>query len=108
MRSLRDGGVAMMASCDQFDCYLTDLRRHGKDRADRRRRHIDIRRDFRRRQIQLAAVGCWLILLFVISSVFLLGALALLVFSTATDECRRMRACGRYWQCKRSIEVIGT
>ncbi len=37
-----------------------------------------------------------------------LGAtLALVMIQQATQEAKRMRACGRYYQTKRSVEVLG-
>ena len=89
------------------DPFFDDLKRYGGPRALRRDRHRERVREFVLRQRQLAATGGLFIVAYVVSDVGLFAALAALMFSTATPECRRMRACGRYWQCKRSIEVIG-
>lgn len=74
-------------------------------------RHQEVSREFYSHQIQLAAVAATQLLFYLfteaeIGRAFFLG-LALLCITTGEREARRMRACGRYHQCKRSLEVVG-
>lgn len=90
------------------DPFFSDLIRFGRDRAFARMRHREIVRDFKRTQQNQAFVAFWFIGLFSFTdfrSLFL--PLAVAILQKAIAECRRMRACGRYWRCNRSIEVIG-
>lgn len=87
--------------------FFTDLRRFGRERAFTRLKHRDRIREFALRQRQLATIGAVEIAFFIFSQHPVFSGLALLFFTTATRECWRMRACGRYWECKRSVEVIG-
>lgn len=89
------------------DLFLNDLRSFGRDRAFTRLHHRDRLRDFRWRQYQLAGTGGMFILFFLFTQIVVFAILAVVMFSTATRECWRMRACGRYWQTKRSVEIIG-
>jgi hypothetical protein len=89
------------------DTFFADLRRFGGQRALIRDQHNDRHREFRARQFQLAAAGAWCILLALFAGIEYFGPFVILFFTTAEREARRHRACGRYWQCNRSIEVIG-
>ncbi len=87
--------------------FFHDLKRYGKTRAFIRDEHRDRVREFKARQMQLAALAFWFLLMFAISQVPLLAAIAICMFSTSVREITRMRAVGRYQQTKRSVEVIG-
>ena len=89
------------------DLFLSDLRSFGRDRAFTRLEHRDKVREFRWRQYQLAGTGAMFVLFYMFCGVSLFAILAAVCFTTARDECRRMRAVGRHWQTKRSVEVIG-
>lgn len=91
------------------DLFSADLKRFGPKRTLARDAHRDRIREFMLRQKQLSAAGFVQFAFYIVSGSHpFFAMLGALLFMTAIDECRRMRACGRYWQCKRSIEVIGT
>jgi len=89
------------------DTFFADLRRFGGKRALARDLHNDRRREFLLRQRQLILTGALFIGALIVSDIYWFAPLAALLFTTAEREARRHRACGRYWQCKRSLEVIG-
>lgn len=88
---------------DEFYPDLKRFGRHALQRAENR----DRKREFIWRQRQLAAVGTTFVVFFLFSAHPLFAIMATLVFITAERECRRMRAVGRDYQTKRSVEVIG-
>lgn len=69
--------------------------------------HADIKRQFRHRAQSCSVLAFAFLVVFALTGFSFFGAIAILFFSTIIDEMRRMRACGRYWRCQRSIEVIG-
>lgn len=90
-----------------IEVFLSDLQKFGGRRAMLRAEHRWRLQEFRRRQVELAAVTA-LFVLFAAAigeTVFMMPAA--LLASAGASEARRMRACGRDWQCKRSMEVIG-
>lgn len=89
------------------DAFLDDLGTFGGARAMVRLRHRERVRDFKWRQHELAAVGFMFTLFLLATQITIFAALAVLVFTTAERECRRMCKVGRYWQTGRSVEVIG-
>ena len=93
--------------------YLKALK-FGRGRAGLVLHHQETRRSFYWHQAELAAVASLNITLFAASSVMALGSgralfasLALLCLTCGRREAQRMRACGRYHQCKRSLETVG-
>lgn len=82
----------------------------GRDRMMTVVRHQETVREFKSRQIELVGMAVLQLVTWSVSSSEI-GILCLCVFflvaTTGRDEARRMRACGRYHQCLRSIEVIG-
>lgn len=90
-----------------IDSFFMDLKKFGGRRALARDLHNDRKREVLLRQRQLAIIGTLFIGAFAITQVSAFALLAVLLFTTAAREAKRFRACGRYWQCRRSIEVIG-
>lgn len=94
----------------EFD-QVTHALKFGRRRVALVLHHQETRRHFFWHQFELAIVGAMHLVFFAMSmnvvaqGVFV--ALALLCFTTGEREARRMRACGRYHQCNRSLEVIG-
>jgi hypothetical protein len=89
------------------DTFYADLKRYGGRRAIARQGHNETRRAFVLRQRQLAIVAALQLAVYAFTGVWMFALLAVLAVSAGEGEARRMRACGRYWQCKRSMEVIG-
>jgi hypothetical protein len=85
--------------------FLADCKRFGGDRAKLRLRRSEAAFQFRRRQGELIAVGCWFLFVYVLIGMSGMGAGAIFFFSVATSEAERMKACGRYYRCGRSIEM---
>jgi hypothetical protein len=73
--------------------------------------HQETRRNFYWHQCELAAVGALQVVFFAASTgpfeQAFFASLAMLCITCGEREARRMRACGRYHQCNRSLEVIG-
>ena len=89
--------------------FYEDLKRFGGRRALIRSDHRRTVQDFKARQRDLALAGSWFLILSLMPTGiwFVLAALGIVLFTTAKDEAKRMKACGRYWRCKRSMEVLG-
>jgi hypothetical protein len=90
--------------------FFADLHRYGGVRAEARDRHRGERQKFKRRQQDLAAaavVEFGFALIIGGRAGMFLALLGLFVVQCGVAETRRMRACGRYHQCNRSMEVIG-
>lgn len=98
---------ATQREADPVGIFFADLRKFGGKRALARDLHNDRRREFRLRQYELAAAGAWCLILALCVGAAYFAPFVVLFFTTAEREARRHRACGRYWQCRRSIEVIG-
>lgn len=73
--------------------------------------HSSAVRHFKMRQIELAVLAGWMLFLSVISPYeiprIVLLVLAMTFVGLGTREATRFRACGRSYQCKRSIEILG-
>lgn len=87
----------------------------GRSRLMTVARHHDVRREFVFRQLELVVLGATNLIFYALSTVMfapwvghaVFAAIALLCITTGEREARRMRACGRFHQCKRSLEVLG-
>lgn len=92
-----------------IDPFLKALK-FGRKRALRILHHDQVRSSFYKRQVSLAWASAVLLLCCAASSGLpheVFACLVLLCTGAGEREARRMRACGRYHQCKRSLEVIG-
>ena len=73
--------------------------------------HTQAVRDFKMRQIELAATTALMLLFAMTSPVdiarIITLAMAMVFIGLGTQEAARFRACGRSYQCRRSIEVVG-
>jgi hypothetical protein len=71
--------------------------------------HHEVRRSFYWRQFDLALVAGVEFGFFVFSgeAQIVFAILTLLCVICGASEAKRMRACGRYHQCRRSLEAIG-
>jgi hypothetical protein len=96
-----------MSDTDEMSVFLRDVRLWGRARAFTRLDHADRKRTFIHRQYDIAAAGAVLMIGYVLTGSFVFPPLITLLFTTGARECWRMRRCGRYWQCNRSLEVLG-
>lgn len=87
--------------------FTSDLKKFGSNRALARFDHDNKIRDYVIRQKELAILGFGFLILYTIFGYIFMACFAVLIFTNAAQEARRMRGVGRYYQTKRSLEVLG-